>query len=116
MIHLMTKEWSILDTPLKVNCKNLYKLINFRKQKPISVPIWEIGHKELESIDKASLRYQLADTNYPSIVAKIDNPCNKEYRLIDGRHRLLKQMENQDVSIQAYEVTYEDIIKYAEEL
>ena len=116
MIHLLEGEWAITEEPLKVDCINLYNLIKLRNLTPQEINVANIGYKELDSIDKESIRYRLANCNYPVIVATMENPKGKQYRLIDGRHRILKQIDNGVLDIQAYVLDKEDILKFVEKV
>jgi hypothetical protein len=116
MIHLLEGEWAITEESLKVDCKNLYSLIKLRGLASQEVNVYNIGYKELDSIDKESIRYRLANCSYPSIVATMENPKGKQYRLIDGRHRILKQIDNGVLDIQAYVLNKEDILKFVEKV
>ena len=67
--------------------KESKKLINFK----------DIGHK---GKDKNHLlneeRYNAADIGYPCILTEGQNPYNCKYRMIDGKHRIIK-MKNMGI-------------------
>jgi hypothetical protein len=114
MIHLLEGEWAITKDLLKVDCKNLYSLIKLRKLVSQEINVSSIGYKELDSIDKENVRYKLADCSYPIIVATMENPKGKQYRLIDGRHRILKHINNGVFNLKAYVLDKQDILKFVE--
>jgi hypothetical protein len=114
MIHVMDGEWSIHSQPLIINCRSLYSFISMKGIEPTEIHIDMIAHKELESISLDSIRYLRANTNLPGIVAKnMQNPHMKEYRMLDGRHRLKKSLEHGMKSFTAYVITPEDAMKFA---
>ena len=108
----MSEEWAVCDTPLQVDCRNLISLIKYRGYSPTILDIADIAHKELGSIDKGGIRYQLADKAFPLLVSEMKNPYGKKYRLLDGRHRLLKHKESGADKVQAYIVLPQDVLNH----
>lgn len=92
MKHIMTGEWKIPGSPdMMIDCCEVIQYINFKNIKSKEIDINEISHKPLDCIDQEDSRYILANINFPGIVVNgMHNPHNKQYRMIDGRHRLLK--------------------------
>jgi hypothetical protein len=115
MKHIMTGEWRLDNTPdMFINVLQVIQYIQFKQIPSQEIQIADISHKELDSIDKAEARYITANINYPVIVVQgMQNPHNKPYRMIDGRHRLLKQINNKTVN--AYVLTEQDISKFYQE-
>jgi hypothetical protein len=116
MIHEMANEWAISGLPnMKVNCTNLIRLIKYRNLLPVELYISDIARKELESIDIDGIRYTIADMKYPIIVAEgMENPYNLPFRLIDGRHRILKHLYLNKKTVHSYVLTKNDILSFAE--
>ena len=81
-----------------LNCKPIYDYIKYKKHPVTPVKIEELIHKELHSIDKASLRYKAADTDYPILVVDYTD----HLRVIDGRHRIAKTLERGHSKIDCY--------------
>jgi hypothetical protein len=94
MIHLMEDEWEIQGIgPAQIITSNLYSFIKYKKLNPVELHINEFAYKPIDTIEINSHRYKLADITYPLFaVYGMPNPYNKKYRMIDGRHRLLKQI------------------------
>lgn len=115
MKHIMTGEWKLDNTPdMFINVLQVIQYIQYKQIQPEPINISDISHKELDSIDITEARYLTANINYPIIVVKgMQNPHNKMYRMIDGRHRLLKQINNK--TINAYVLKKADISKFYQE-
>jgi len=111
MIHIMTDDFRIYDRDTYINCSEVYAIIDLFDMQAEEVSISDIFHKELESIDTNGYRYKNADPDYPCIVVEgLDNPQNQKYRMIDGRHRLLKTMvEDEEDFIECYILTFDQI-------
>lgn len=114
MKHWATGEWKIKDLPDSyVDARDLFNFIKLNKMKAIEINISDIGFKRVDNIDKKEARYKLADVSYPCIVGKdMDNPSNKPYRLIDGRHRILKTIDVGKDIISCFVFKEKDIIKF----
>jgi len=115
MKHIMTGEWKLDNTPnMFIDVLQVIPYIQVKQIQPTVIDIADISHKELDSIDTTEARYITANINYPAIVVEgMQNPHNKPYRMIDGRHRLLKQINNK--TINAYVLTEADISKFYQE-
>lgn len=113
MLHIMTGEWAILERDSYIDCTPLYKLAKSRRLTPYSIPLASISHKPLEDISLTSKRYILADTEQPSIVCLgMQNPHGKPYRMLDGRHRLLKRINEGKTSSLSYVLPVKDVIRF----
>jgi hypothetical protein len=116
MIHVLTNEWKLPNFPdAIINSMNLYSIIKFRKMKHTYVDIDKISYKPLETINQKETRYIEVDPDYPCIVAtRMHNPHNKTYRLIDGRHRLLKTVNNKQYVLKCFILDFDDVKKFLE--
>ena len=118
MIHIMENDWELESIgPARIITSKLYPLIKYKKLNPIELYLDEVAYKPLDNIDVDSVRYKLADINYPLFVIEgMHNPYNKPYRLIDGRHRLLKQLNEGKTKFLFYIFTIDDINHYIERI
>ena len=82
MIHLM-ENGGVVDV-----IKDLLPYIKYKNYYPQTVRVDQIIHKGLD-IPETSIRYKMADTKYPLVLQKGE----KGYKLVDGRHRLLKLLK-----------------------
>ena len=58
-------------------------------------------------------RYHTADISYPGIVLKnAFNPFNNKYRMVDGRHRIMKLLNQGETSSQYYVLDYDEVKDY----
>lgn len=114
MIHIMNEDWSLKEASnLFVDCNRVYSYISMKKLLPEMIDIDLIAHKDIKNISKNSLRYIHANTNLPGIVVRgMENPFMKEYRMIDGRHRLLKVLEEGKKMFNSYVLHREEILKF----
>jgi len=114
MKHIMTGDWQLQGKPeMVIDIPKVIQLINYRKLEPVELDIDCIAYKELDSIDTKEARYIVANTNYAGIVVEgMENPYNKKYRLIDGRHRLLKIMKANKDTFKVYILQTKDIDKF----
>ena len=87
--------------------KDQLKVINFN----------DIGHKGKHMDNYLDVkRYHDCDINYPGILTIAENPYNCKYRMIDGRHRILK-MTNMDMKKSVfYIIDYDLFFKHLEEV
>ena len=73
----------------------------------------DIGHVPYGDIDQEGSRYKNADITLPCLVVEgMENPHNKPYRMIDGRHRLLKSANNNIMEIVAYVLDRSQAVKF----
>ena len=110
----MENDWEIESIgPSKIVTSNLYPLIKYRKLNPIELHIDEFAYKSLDTIEINHHRYKLADVAYPLFAVEgMENPHNKKYRMIDGRHRLLKQINLGKDKFLFYIFQYDEIKHY----
>ena len=110
----MTGDWALPNLPdMIIDSYYVYSYINFKKYKPEYLPISDIAYKDISNIDVEDSRYLTADTSFPGIVVKdMPNPYNKPYRLIDGRHRILKRLNDDQETVNVYILTEQDIRKF----
>ena len=116
MIHILDKEWSIIDIPMAIDCRQIYSILKYNNTIPQLVPIKDIGHKPIDGIDKEDVRYLNANLNLPAILVRgMRNPVNKPYRMIDGRHRILKAKENNIPDLLAYVIEEKQALKHLQQ-
>lgn len=113
-MHIMDGEWCLEGCrEMYIDTDSVIDLIKFRNAVPVHLHIGEIAHKELDSIDINGGRYIAADTRFPVLVVEgMQNPYNKKYRLIDGRHRLLKTINEGKAELRVYVVTESDVMQF----
>ena len=113
MIHIMDGDWQVYDVPTHIDCSKIYSWVKLKNIEPISINIDDIGHKATNKIETRDSRYRQADINLPGIVVKgMKNPADKSYRMIDGRHRLLKAKNSGRSYIQVYVMIEEQVLKF----
>ena len=117
MIHLMENEWMIFDFPTKIDVSKLYPWIKYKNIEAELIDLGEISYKPLNDIETDSFRFLKADIQYPLIVVSdIKNPHDNKYRMIDGRHRMLKKIMQGESKMLCYVLTYDDISHFIEKL
>lgn len=115
MIHEMSGPWAISDVNTFIPALEVYSWIERRKIKPKEIEVSDIGYKPTSNILLSSPRYLRADTALPVILVKgMKNPLKKAYRMIDGRHRLLKVMNSGSPKIISYVLDEEDILRFVQ--
>tara|TARA_B110000967_G_scaffold207406_1_gene256685 strand:+ start:11756 stop:12112 length:357 start_codon:yes stop_codon:yes gene_type:complete len=113
MIHVMEDEWAVLDIDTIIDCADVYSWVYYKRLTPQPVMIKDVGHKPTTSIKKEDARYLNAKLSLPGVVVKnMDNPDGKPYRMIDGRHRLLKAQNSGRTSMLVYVLNQEQILKF----
>ena len=113
MRHWLVDEWSIDGLTAYIDCKELYDWAKYKKTNIETVLISDIGYVPLEDIDQEGNRYINADITLPCLVVKgIENPYHKPYRMIDGRHRLLKSANENIMEIKAYVLGRSQALKF----
>ncbi len=113
MIHMMDGDWQIFNVPTQIDCSKVYKWINLKNIEPVSINIGDIGHKTIKTIETRGSRYKQADLNLPGIVVKgMKNPVDKPYRMIDGRHRLLKAQTSGRSYVLVYVIDEEQVLRF----
>ena len=102
----------------------LEKLRPFLTEKRLEkIKIDEIGWKGRHLSEEESIncpccngeRYTTCDINIPGIVSSnAPNPYGKKYRMIDGKHRIRKRLNNGRTNGLFFVFTYEEIKKFVE--
>jgi len=111
MIHIMDNEWKVFDYATQIATSNLFHKL--KQLNPVYLTLDDFAYKELSNINVNSHRYISADVNYPLIaVDGMPNPLGKRYRMIDGRHRLLKQINLGNSKFLFYILQYDDIKQF----
>jgi hypothetical protein len=108
-MHWISEEWAIDANSYTLSIDVLINFIKINKLTTKVLNFSEIAYKG--NVDRHFIRYQMANTNYPMIVSQMDNPCGKKYRLIDGRHRIHKLMDEGKNEGLFYEIPMEFILK-----
>ena len=88
-----------------------------RSQKRKSKSIWikDIAIKSLDSIPDNPSEYEYVNPKIPIIVVEgLQNKDNKKYRLLDGRHRILKTLKRDRAAINAHVFSFDEIEPYIE--
>ena len=94
-----------------------------KKNRLEKLNIDEIGWKGKHLSEEESIncpccngeRYRKCDINIPGIVSiNTPNPYNKKYRMIDGKHRIRKRLNNGHKHGFFYVFTYGEIKKFIE--
>ena len=63
--------------------------------------------------ERPSQRYLEADVSHPGIVLlDAPNPYGLKYRMIDGRHRIMKLLDNGETTGKYYVINFEDVKKH----
>jgi hypothetical protein len=113
MIHVMKDEWAVLNIDTIIDCAEVYNWIYYKQLTPQLVMIKDIGHKPTSLIKREDQRYINAKVNLSGIVVKnMGNPEGKPYRMMDGRHRLLKAKNAGNPSLLVYVLNREQIMKF----
>jgi len=114
-------DWSFEGLTGKVYLKRLNPFLTQSRLEEIEIN--EIGWKGRNWSDEESIncpccngeRYTKCDINIPGIVSiNAPNPYNKKYRMIDGKHRIRKRLNNGHTHGLFYVFTYEEIKKFVE--
>lgn len=86
--HKCFDRWAINNSNKYIPVKNLYPECDLR-----IISFDDIGYKKV--VDVHCPRYQLADTRFPCLVAEgATNPEGKPFRLLDGRNRIFKSIND----------------------
>ena len=109
----MDGDWQVYDVPTQIDCSKVYEWIRLKNIDPISINIDDIGHKTTRTIETKDSRYKQADIDLAGIVVKgMKNPADKPYRMIDGRHRLLKAKNSGRSYMKVYVMIEEQVLKF----
>ena len=113
--------WSLDGRTGRINLEKLIPFLTENRLKKIKID--EIGWKGKHLSKKESIncpccngeRYTSCDINIPCIVSiNAPNPYNKKYRMIDGKHRIRKRLNNGRTHGLCYVFTYKEIKKFVE--
>jgi len=111
--HWLVDDWAINEQTGYINCGELYNWVKYKKINPEKILISDIGYRSLKDIDQSEGRYINANISLPCLVVKgMKNPYNKPYRMIDGRHRLLKSINKNIIEIRAYVLEPKQALKF----
>ena len=104
MRHHITKEHPFEGfTSGVIDCSFVYPFIREYKIPSIEIPLLK-----LHNIEKWHFRYRFANLEMPCIVAKQKG----FYRLIDGRHRMRKAIDQSILSLPCYVLKAEEVLKF----
>jgi hypothetical protein len=107
----MQDQWKICQLPTKILVSRLFPVIKEKSLSSVILKMDDFSFKPINNIDINSVRYINADINYPLIgVEGMKNPENKKIRMIDGRHRLLKQINEGKTDFLFYILPF-DVVK-----
>lgn len=113
MRHWLVDDWSINELNAYIDCKELYDWAKYKRMVPETVLISDIGYVSLNDIDQKGSRYINAEISLPGIVVKgMENPHYKPYRMIDGRHRILKSLNNNIMDVKVYVLERDQALKF----
>ena len=114
--HIMRGEWRLyVDSDTVIDCRHLIDLANSQKRKSKSIWIKDIAIKSLDSIPDNPSEYEYVNPKIPIIVVEgLQNKDNKKYRLLDGRHRILKTLKRDRAAINAHVFSFDEIEPYIE--
>lgn len=90
-MHWVCDEWGIDDNVYTLDEKLLFNYIKIKKLSPISLEFINVAYRN--DVDRECFRFKLANIKYPMIVSEIMNPYNRPYRLLDGKHRIHKLID-----------------------
>gem|GEM_PF-2501591 len=84
--------------------------------KPQMVSFEQIWHASRYAGDEQNIRttdrYRQADPSYPGIIARVKNPANKPYRMLDGRRRMWKLQDAGETEAPYYVFNEPDAFKF----
>lgn len=113
MKHWFIDQWKIDSRVGYIDCeKTLFNYIKIYQLSPQLIDFCKISYKKLCDLDRVLPRYSLANIKYPMIVSELPNPDNLEYRLIDGRHRIDKLIQNGKNSAFFYIIPSETVLNF----
>lgn len=117
MRHWLVGDWAIEPGDMHlINCSRVYSYIEFMDYEPEFISIDKISYKEMRDDYNTMIRLDLANVNEPGILVKdMINPHNKEYRLIDGRHRIHKNILSGSKFFKAYVITKEEVLNFIQD-
>lgn len=118
MNHIMEDDWEYPGIGRsKIHIPAIWRLIRYKKILPTVVDISAIAYKPICNIDISGARFKIANTSYPIIaVQNMYNPCGKEYRVIDGRHRISNHILQGNTNLDCYILKLDDIMPFIEKI
>lgn len=108
-MHWFLDEWSIDSNVYTLDERVLFNYIKIKKLQANDISFSDIAYRT--DVDRDFYRYQLANIKYPMIVSQIKNPYDKLYRLLDGKHRIHKLLEQGYSSGLFYDIPREFVLK-----
>ena len=107
--HYISKEFPF-DNLTKgiINCSLLYKYVKAKRMESIRINISELKYGDTSYIKELSERYKRSDLNLPCLVVDFGD----YYRLIDGKHRLKKTINNDGDSLLCYILTKREALRF----
>ena len=112
-------DWSLNGITGRIYLEKLRPFL--KKNRLEKIKINEIGWKGMHLSEEESIncpccngeRYIRCDVNIPGIVSlNAPNPYGKKYRMIDGKHRIRKRLNNGCTDGLFFVFTYEEIKKF----
>jgi hypothetical protein len=91
-----------------IYCGPLYTLAKIRKMNPVFLPLSSLVCNDLEIIKVTDFRYKSAKLNLPGLVIK----QNESYRVLDGRHRIKKAINQNIFELPFYIIPLSDAMRY----
>ena len=107
--HYISKEFPF-DNLTKgiINCSLLHKYVKVKRMESVWINISELKYGDISYIKELSERYKRADLNLPCLVVDFGD----YYRLIDGKHRLQKTINNNGDSLLCYILTKREALRF----
>ena len=107
--HYISKEFPFDNlTRGIINCSLLYKYVKVKRMKSVWINISELKYGDISYIKELNERYKRADLNLPCLVVDFGD----YYRLIDGKHRLQKTINNNGDSLLCYILTKREALRF----
>ena len=111
-MHIMKSDFQLYDCVTSIDMAEVFKKIKNENIQSEFIRIDDIHYKNISNINTSSIRYIEADISYPVVLIEglsMYNKDNKKYRMIDGRHRLLKLLNDNIAWVKAYIIPFSDI-------
>lgn len=84
-----------------------------KNEEPVLVDFIDIAHNDMFTFETTTKRFKRADTNYPGILIDgLVNVNNLRYRMIDGRHRIIKMKMAGETQSLFYILHFTEIIPH----
>lgn len=101
----------------KIHIPTIWRLIDYKNISPTIIDISTIAYKPISNIDISGSRFKTVDISYPIIaVRNMHNPYGREYRVIDGRHRILHHILQKNMNFNCYILELDDITPFIEKI